>query len=191
MTVKKLYCYVDENGQDTQGKIFVVSVIVTEENRDELLILCEELEKISQKGKDKWRTAKHERRMRYMRHIIADGRFKGSLRYEVFKNTKDYDTSTITGIVSAVKWDKPTLPYTAMVYIDGLSKTKRFEYGARLRHMGLPVRRIKAIRKDEADALIRLADSVAGFVRDAIDDKSVEITEVFKKARKDGVIIEV
>ena len=191
MPTKKLYCYVDENGQDTQGRIFIVSVVVTEENRYELLILCEELEKISQKGKDKWRTAKHERRMRYMRHIIADDRFKATLRYGVFKNTKDYDTLTITGIVSAVKWGKPNSPYTTMVYIDGLSKTKRFEYGARLRHMGLPVRRIKAVRKDEADALIRLADSVAGFVRDALDGKSEEITEVFKKARKDGVLVEV
>ncbi len=191
MVTKKLYCYVDETGQDTKGKIFVVSVIVTEENRDELLTLCEELEKISQKGKDKWRTAKHEKRMRFMRHIIADDRFKTTLRYEFFKNTKDYDSSTINGIISAVKWDKPPDPYTTMVYIDGLSKTKRFQYGARLRHLGLPVRRIKAVRRDEANALIRLADSVAGFVRDALDGVSEEITELFKKAKKDGVLIEV
>lgn len=129
--------------------------------------------------------------MRCMRHIIADDRFKGLLRYEVFKNTKDYDTSTINGIISAVKWDKPADPYTTMVYIDGLSKTKRFEYGARLRHLGLPVRRIKAVRKDEADALIRLADSVAGFVKDALDGKSDEIKELFIKAKKDRVLVEV
>lgn len=191
MAVKKLYCYIEENGQDTQGKIFVVSVVVTEENRDELRTLCEELERISQKGKDKWRTAKHERRMRYMRHIIADDRFKRVLRYEVFRNTKDYDSSTIKGIVSAVKWDKPAGPFTTLVYVDGLSKTKRLEYGARLRHMGLPVRRIRGVSRDEADALIRLADSIAGFIRDALDGKSEEIQDLFKKAKKDEMLVEV
>jgi len=36
MAVKKLYCYIDETGQDTLGKIFIVSVIITESERDAL-----------------------------------------------------------------------------------------------------------------------------------------------------------
>mgnify|MGYP001561723993 CR=1 FL=1 len=59
MNKNKLYCYVDENGQDTKGKIFIVSVVVTTKERNELLILCEHLEKITGKRKDKWRQAKH------------------------------------------------------------------------------------------------------------------------------------
>ncbi len=191
MAIKKLYCYVDENGQDTRGDLFIVSVVVTEENRDELLNLCEKLEEVSGKKKDKWGGAKHDKRMRYISHIFADDRFKGLLRYEVFKNTKDYDTSTVTAIVSSVKWDKPTGKYTTMVYVDGLSKTKRQEYGARLRHLGLPVRRIRAVRKDETNALTRLADSIAGFVRDAIDGKSEEVKGQFIRAKKNGVLVEV
>ncbi len=188
---QKLCCYVDENGQDTMGNLFIVSVVVTEENRDELLSLCEKLEEVSGKKKDKWGGAKHDKRMRYINHIFADDRFKGLLRYEVFKNTKDYDTATVTAIVSSVKWDKPIGKYTTMVYVDGLSKLKRKEYGARLRHMGLPVRRIKSIARDETNALTRLADSVAGFVRDAIDGKSEEIKELFTRAKKNGMLIEV
>lgn len=188
---QKLYCYVDENGQDTLGNLFIVSVVVTEENRDELLSLCEKLEEVSGKKKDKWGGAKHDKRMRYINHIFADDRFKGLLRYEVFKNTKDYNTATVTAIVSSVKWNKPIGKYTTMVYVDGLSKLKRKEYGARLRHMGLPVRRIKSIARDETNALTRLADSVAGFVRDAIDGKSEEIKELFTRAKKNGVLIEV
>ncbi len=191
MVIKKLYCYVDESGQDTKGKIFVVSVVVTEENRDEFLSLCEKLEEVSGKKKDKWGGAKHDKRIRYISHIFADDRFKGLLRYEVFNNTKDYDTSIITAIVSSVKWDKPTGKYTTMVYVDGLSKLKRKEYGARLRHMGLPVRRIKSIARDETNALTRLADSVVGFVRDAIDGKSEEIKELFTRAKQNGVLVEV
>lgn len=36
---QKLYCYVDENGQDTKGDIFIVSIVVTGKERDELLVL--------------------------------------------------------------------------------------------------------------------------------------------------------
>jgi len=37
MASKKLYCYVDETGQDTKGDIFVVTVVVPE-NKKEVLI---------------------------------------------------------------------------------------------------------------------------------------------------------
>jgi len=63
----KLYCYVDESGQDTGGRIFVVAIVGTGENRDKLLDLCEKLEKVSGKRRDKWGRAKHERRMQYLR----------------------------------------------------------------------------------------------------------------------------
>lgn len=32
---QKLYCYVDETGQDTEGQIFVVSIVLTGKERDE------------------------------------------------------------------------------------------------------------------------------------------------------------
>ncbi len=31
----KLFCYVDETGQDTQGRLFVVAVVVTGSEREE------------------------------------------------------------------------------------------------------------------------------------------------------------
>ena len=35
--MKKLYCYVDESGQDTKGGFFVVSIVVLEKERDLIL----------------------------------------------------------------------------------------------------------------------------------------------------------
>jgi hypothetical protein len=32
---QNLYCYVDETGQDTNGKFFVVSVVIADSRRDE------------------------------------------------------------------------------------------------------------------------------------------------------------
>jgi len=66
--------------------------------------------------------------MRYLKHIFADDRFKGCLRYELFHQTVDYDNATVKGIVTAVKWEKQIGKYTTVVYIDGLRKTKRHEY---------------------------------------------------------------
>lgn len=33
---QKLYCYVDESGQDTKGKLFVVGIVVTGNEKEEL-----------------------------------------------------------------------------------------------------------------------------------------------------------
>lgn len=191
MATTKLYCFVDESGQDTEGEMFVVSVVVTGSKRNELLSLCEILEDESGKHKDKWGKAKHERRMHYINDIFVDKRFKGCLRYAKFSNTRDYDTSTVEAIVSAVKWKKPSGKYTTLVYVDGLRKTKRHEYGARLRHLGLPVRRVRGVARDETNALTRLADAIAGFIRDALDGKSSEIKTLFEKAKREGMLIEV
>lgn len=191
MVTRKLYCFVDESGQDTEGRMFVVSVVVAGSKRDELLSLCEKLEEVSGKRKDKWGKAKHQRRMRYISDILTNNHFKGCLRYCRFHNTRDYDKSTVEAIVSAVRWKKPSGKYTTLVYIDGLRKTKRHEYGTRLRHLGLPVRRVRGVARDETNALTRLADAIAGFVRDALDGKSGEIKTLFQKAKRKGMIIEV
>lgn len=121
--------------------------------------------------------------------FFTDDRLKGLLRFEVFRKTTDYDTATITAIGDAVKWEKPSGKYTKLIYVDGLTKTKRHEYGTRLRHLGLPVRKIKGVRKDEANALTRLADSLSGFIHDALDEESEEIKALFQKAKREGMLI--
>lgn len=129
--------------------------------------------------------------MRYLSHIFADDRFKGCLRYVVFRRVRDYDTSTIVAIAAALKWEKPNGKFTTLVYVDGLTKTKRHEYGARLRRFGLPVRRVRGIARDETNSLTRLADAIAGFVRDALEGSSEEIKKLFHKAKRDDMLIEI
>jgi hypothetical protein len=62
-----------------------MTIVVTGENRDKLLDLCQQLEKASGKQRDKWGRAKHERRMQYLRHIFADDRFKETLYLYITK----------------------------------------------------------------------------------------------------------
>ncbi|HBQ51251.1 hypothetical protein A3B42_01785 [Candidatus Daviesbacteria bacterium RIFCSPLOWO2_01_FULL_38_10] len=187
---QKLYCYVDENGQDTKGDIFIVSIVVTGKERDELLTLCEKIEEESAKHKDKWGRAKYARRIDYISRVFSNKLFKEKLRYSIYHEQPNYDLATITGIAKAVHFKEPE-EYTTLVYVDGLSKNKRQEYGSELRKLGVPTRKVQGVNKDENNALIRLADAVAGFVRDVIDGEKGEIQDLFKKAIKNGSLIEI
>ena len=84
--------------------------------------------------------------------------------------------------------------YTAMIYVDALSKTKRAEYMRDLRKMGVQVNQLRGIAKDENEVLIRLADSMAGFIRDvltgALDSRS-EAQNLYQKGIQNGYLIEV
>lgn len=190
MTKQKLYCYVDESSQDTKGDIFIVSVVVTGKERDDLLQLCEEIEEKSGKRKDKWGKAKYKRRLDYIKQVILNKSFKEKLRYSIYREQPGYDLATITGIAKAVHFKEPD-QYTTLVYVDSLSKNKRQKYGSELRKLGVPTRKVQGINKDESNALIRLADAVAGFVRDVIDGERGEIQELFKKAAKYGCLVEI
>lgn len=65
MISRKIYCYVDETGQDTEGDIFIVTVVVPE-NRDKVLEYIENVEQQSGKGKFKWGKADHAKRFSYI-----------------------------------------------------------------------------------------------------------------------------
>lgn len=191
MTIKKIYCFVDESGQDTEGEIFIVSVVVTSEQKDKLLQLCERIEKESGKGKFKWGKAQHKLRLKYLQRIFTNKLFKGILRYSTFHDTKDYDSATIKGIAKAVQYKEPKYKYTTLIYVDGLSKVKRHEYGSRLRRLGISTDKVQGVTKDENNSLTRLADAIAGFVRDVLDREDADAQKLFREATRAGVLIKV
>lgn len=189
-TKQKLYCYVDENGQDTKGDIFIVSVVVTSRERDELLTLCEKIEKESGKGKFKWGKAESTRRLNYLKDIFARRNFRRKLRYSVYRGKTDYDLATIMGIAKAIHLNEPK-NYTTLIYVDGLAKTKRHEYGSELRKLGVHTRKVQGVTKDENNSLTRLADAIAGFIRDVLDGEKGEVRQVFEEAVKQENLVEV
>lgn len=80
---QKYYCYVDESGQDTTGKLFVVSVIIEREDRNDVISVCEEIEKETKKGLTKWIKSRDEFNYAYMDCILRDPRFENCLNYSV------------------------------------------------------------------------------------------------------------
>lgn len=188
--MQKLYCYVDESGQDTEGRLFVVAVVVLGSDKEALFAACEQFEQVSGKGKFKWGKAEHKRRMDYLRRVFADSRFKENLRYCIFRNTTGYDQATITAIARAIQSRKPTDSFTTLVYVDGLTKTKKQEYSRELRKLGVPTYKVQGVTKDENNALTRLADAIAGFVRDVLDGNE-DMRPLFEKAKNEDVLLEV
>lgn len=190
MDKTKLYCFVDENGQETEGRLFIVSVVLVKKEKEELLEFCERVEKESGKGKFKWRKAEYSYRLEYLRRLFNDNRLKGNICYSVFEDTKGYDLATIIAIARAVNYRKPMQDYGVAVYVDGLSKTKRREYSAELRKLGISTHKVQGVTKDENNSLVRFADAVAGFVRDVLDGDRGEAKKLFEQAVRAGALIE-
>ena len=186
--MQKLYCYIDETGQDTEGKFFLVSVIITQPERNNLIQILENIEKKSGKGRLKWARAKDERRIAYITAILQEVAFKDKLYYAVHQNSKDYATLTVITVAQAIT-EHTQEPYKATVIIDGLQDSQRHIYAAALRKQKIQTNKVVGA-DDDKDALLRLADALCGFVRDAIEGKP-SLQKLLKKAVEDGYIVEV
>ncbi len=78
--------------------------------------------------------------------------------------------------------------FTTLVYVDGLKKTKRLHYGSELRKLGISTRKVQGVTKDENNALVRLADAIAGFVMDALTQRDNATQVLFKRMSGNGVL---
>jgi hypothetical protein len=81
--------------------------------------------------------------------------------------------------------DRPT----ATVFVDGLVYSERQRFAAGLRKLNVVVRKVQG-RRDESDEFIRLADAIAGFVRDALEEEQ-DMRVLFERARRRRLIEEV
>lgn len=162
---QKLYCYVDETGQDTKGRLFIVSVVVAKEDREELNNFLEKAEIETGKKKVKWNRIKKEYKAIYFDAIFNSKLFRNKIFYSSGQESKEYKEITLVTIASAVTAAKDTEDYKASVFIDGLPKSEVDTVAVKLREIGVHTDRVRGVR-DENEALIRLADAVSGLVRE-------------------------
>ena len=181
---EKLYCYVDETGQHTSGRLFIVAVVLTGQERDALLETCEAIETRTGK-KTKWIKTAYALRTLYMQEILANPLFCGRLNYVVFSDTRDYTGATMQAAARAIQATGLT-HYKAIVTIDGLHHSQEKPAGVCLRRLGVRLRKVRGAR-DESDALIRLADSVCGLVAAALDRQPTMQT-LFDQAVSSGFL---
>jgi hypothetical protein len=188
-TPSKLYCYVDETGQDTLGEFFIVSVIVAGSNRDQLVAMLEDIERVSGKGKVKWIASSHRARSAYIKAVLSSPMFKNTLYFSKFRGTKSYMALTVVATAKAILLAAAGHPGTS-VYVDGLPKARLRWFGTELRRLSVCNSKVVGVRREEADSLMRLADSLAGFVRLALSGKQREATALLEQAREQGYVQE-
>ena len=168
-----------------------MAIVMFPGDGDDLSSTCERLERESGKGKFKWGKAEYRRRNEYLRRVFAHKSFKGSLRYAVFYQTTDYDRATIQAIVAALQDQSASRFHRTTVYVDGLSKAKQREYMQEFRKLGVRVYKVRGVAKDENSAPTRLADAIAGFVRDVLESTGDELQTLFAEAIRAGMLSEI
>jgi hypothetical protein len=185
----KLYCYLDETGQDTQGRLFVVAAVITGDERDRVRRLLERLEYTSGKGQKKWSKATRAQRQAYIAQVLQAPALHERLFYARFSQTTTYLPCVLHTAALAITTVAAGEDYRATVLIDGLQRAERFRVGVGLRQLQVAVRRVRGLR-DESDAFIRLADAVAGFVRGHLEGHA-DVTPLFQEALRRRVLREV
>ena len=183
--MRKLYCYVDETGQDTFGDFFLVSVFITGEERDLIQREVERIEQATGRGTLKWHKTAFEPRLAYLEALIRHPLFAGIACFSHYRDTTLYTDLTVL-VTAKTILQKACGDYKVTIFVDGLqrSQVKRFAHG--LRQLGIHVRKVRGLR-DESDPLIRLADNIAGFVRDAIEGK-LYAQRLYEEATQRSVI---
>jgi Protein of unknown function (DUF3800) len=166
--IKKLYCYVDETGQDTEGEFFLVALVVTDENRDKLIAEVLRIENDTGKRFAKWRKTSLRKKIEYITAVLLASAFAESLFYAHYKNSLAYMDMSVRSVAAVVK-HKQRGDYQATVIVDGLRDVEIPRFAKQLRAKNVKLHKIRGSR-DESDALIRLADGVAGFVRDSLEN---------------------
>jgi hypothetical protein len=186
MARKKLYCYVDETGQDTASEVFVVVAVVTEEQQDKLRDALLEIENDAGTGGRKWHKSRKARRLRYLglvqeRDIVPGGVFFGS-----YAKPLPYFFPFLEVIEGALK-SKAERSYVARVFVDGIDRQKARELTNALRLREVSLELVKS-RRDESEPLIRLADMWAGCIRAALHGATQE-REILNRALDLGRVI--
>ncbi len=164
----KRYLYVDESGQDTRGRLFVVALVLTGADREKAARGLEALEAASGKGAVKWIKTKKDRRAAYLRGLAAARLFGLRACYAVAQDTRNYVGATIEAVAEAIAAEAHAGD-TVRVRMDALRKAERIPFGAAVRGRvprGMRLQ-FRGVRDEAADPFARLADALAGALRAA------------------------
>lgn len=180
--MQKIFCYVDETGQDTKGEFFIAAVVITEQ-RHELEKVIEKIETDSGKRKTKWQKTKKELKKEFISQIKQLTKLNLNISYTIHKQSKSFKEATVITIAAAINRHY-TEEYKATIFIDGLHKTEVKFISNILHKIGIKTEKVRGI-EDESNAIIRLADAIVGCIRENYEVPSQFKEEINKiKERK-------
>ncbi|MEK7534147.1 MAG: DUF3800 domain-containing protein [Patescibacteria group bacterium] len=185
----KLYCYVDETGQDTKGELFLVAVVLKDISELEVLEKkLEGIEEITGKRQSKWKKTTKKVKQKYLDELVQVKELRKSIFYATYQASKEYSKLTSFTIAKAVL-AKETTNYTVTVIIDGLNDKERDVVRGELKKLKIRYRKIRGM-KDEQNIFLRLSDAMAGFLREAYENEKYAL-QFIKRFKKTSIVIEV
>ena len=183
---QKIYCYVDETGQDASSEFFIVVAVITEGDQQHLnqdLLLAEHATKI---GEKKWHKARASVRTDFIRFILKDNTTKGKVYYSRYTKPLPFFFPMLETITKAIQASVVDDSYEAIIYVDGIDKQKARELTNALRVKGIKTPYARSAR-DESEPLIRLADRWAGCIRDSFEHSPLD-SELVAKGTRNGYL---
>lgn len=186
---RKFTVYIDESGQDTKGDVFIVSVLILEQDQSKISVSLEEIEKESGKRNIKWNKARYDLRKAYIERVARLSELKNTLFFDVFHNSKEYIQLTSLASAKTILKKAGKDEYKVSVFVDGMKKKEIELFSKGLRDLHVRTKKIRGVKKDENNIFIRLADALCGFIRDAQDGDEWAI-KTLKKMMKDRIVKE-
>ncbi len=180
----KLTLFVDESGQDTEGRVFVVGIVLIEGEYVRVSDILEHIESETGKRTMKWNKAKPKFRKEYVERIVREESVRRSLSVEIFSDSGSYIELTALASARAILKKVGKSEYKATIFVDGLKGGERELFTRVLRDLRIRTRKIRGVKKDSNNAMIRLADALCGLVRDAEEGDewaSVQVGSIFGK----------
>lgn len=186
--VTKLYCYVDETGQDTKGELFLVAVVLKEFSGLETLEKkLEGVEIRTDKRQSKWKKIGRDIKKKYLEELIQIKELKNTIFYAKYQASKEYSKLTSFTIAKAVL-AKESKNYTVTVIIDGLNDKERDVVREELKKLKIKYRKIRGM-KDEQSIFLRLSDAMAGFLREVYEGEEYT-KQLIKRFEKASIVTE-
>jgi hypothetical protein len=164
---RKLYCYVDESGQDALSRKFVVVAVVVPANlRDTYGEHVRKLEGGASTFGLKWHKTRSDRRIALLESVAKRGIGQGQTYLGLFDKPTPYFLPMVDTIERGITHASEGKRSHAIVLVDGIDRKKSLELTNGLRSRGVRLNYVRSAR-DESEPLIRLADMWAGCARAA------------------------
>ena len=182
---QKFYCYVDETGQDTEGELFLVSVVLKDkEQLDALRQKLSKIEKSTNKKFLKWFKTPFVVKEKYLFELTKIKELREAVYYSFYKEGgKEYTPLISLTVAKSIIFQK-VKDYEATITIDGLNAAETDKVRRELKRLGVHYRKIRGM-KDEQEILLRLADSMAGVLRDCVEGREYakKLLSIFLKEK--------
>lgn len=183
--MQKLYCYVDESGQDAGSEFFVVVAVISSGDQEMIRAQLLQAEEVAQTKHLKWHKTAHLRRIQYLSFVMEKHIARGNVYAAHYQKPIPYFFPMLEVLKQAIQ-STAQKSYLANVYVDGIDRYKAKQLTNALRISGISLRIVKS-KRDESEPIIRLADMWAGCIRSALL-KHQDTQELLNRAKHAGYL---